>query len=172
MAKRLWEPSSMQVEQANMTRFIRYVNERLGLDLDGYDSLWEWSVNRPPEFWGALWDYFGVIHTGSCRQVVDDPQRMPGARWFEGLEMNFAENLLRFRDERTALVFKSEARVPESITSAELYRRVASAAAGLKNCGVVTGDRVAGFMPNMTETVVAMLSCAVDATQSNDRSLS
>ncbi len=158
MAERLWQPTPEQIENANMTRFIRFVNERCGTSISDYDALWEWSVEAISEFWAALWDFVEIIHSKGYDQVVDDPYKLPGASWFSGAELNFAENLLRYRDDRTALIFKSEAKPSVAITYAELYRKVAQMAGAMKAAGVVKGDRVAGFMPNMIETVVAMLA--------------
>jgi acetoacetyl-CoA synthetase len=158
MAERLWQPTADQIENANMTGFIRFVNERYGKSLSDYNALWSWSVEAISDFWAALWDFVDVIHSKSYARVVDDPYRLPGASWFSGAELNFAENLLRYRDEQTALIFKSEAKEAVSITYAELYAKVARLAGAMKAAGVVKGDRVAGFMPNMIETVVAMLA--------------
>ncbi|MBI4773695.1 MAG: acetoacetate--CoA ligase [Deltaproteobacteria bacterium] len=158
MDKPLWTPTEEQIARANMTRFIGFVNERCGKKLETYEELWQWSVEAIPEFWDAWWEFLGVIHSRKHDRVVDDVAKMPGARWFDGAEMNFAENLLRYRDDRVALIFKSEAKPSTSITYRELYHQVARMAKSLKEAGVRKGDRVAGFMPNMTETVVAMLA--------------
>jgi len=158
VAERLWEPTAEQIEKANMTRFIRFVNQRYGLSLADYDALWEWSVDAVSDFWAALWDFVGIIHSKGCRQVVDDPFKLPGAKWFAGAELNFAENLLRHRDAQTALIFKSEAKPAVRISYADLYAKVARLAAAMKAAGVVKGDRVAAFMPNMIEAVVAMIA--------------
>jgi acetoacetyl-CoA synthetase len=160
MANRLWQPSQQQIQDANLTRFIHYVNARFGTDFTGYHQLWQWSVDAIPEFWAAWWDFADIIHSSEYETVVDDAARMPGARWFEGARLNFAENLLRYRDDREALVFKSEAKPAQRITYAQLADQVARLAQSLKAAGVGEGDRVAGFMPNMIETVVAMLAAA------------
>ncbi len=160
MAERLWQPTAEQIENANMTRFIRFVNRRYDKSFADYDALWEWSVEAFTDFWAAVWDFVEIIHSKGYDQVVDDPYKMPGTKWFSGAELNFAENLLRYRDEKTALIFKSEAKDAVRITYAELYRKVAELAGAMKAAGVTKGDRVAGFMPNMIETVVAMLSAA------------
>ncbi len=158
MAKRLWQPTAEQVENANMSRFIRFVNERYGKSFSEYNALWQWSVEETSDFWAALWDFVGIIYSKGYDQVVDDPGKLPGATWFSGAELNFAENLLRHRDDQTALVFKSEAKEAVRITYAQLYEKVAQLAAAMKAAGIAKGDRVAGFMPNMIETVVAMLA--------------
>ncbi len=160
MAKLLWKPSPERIAQANMTRFIRFVNERHGLDIRDYDALYDWSIREIPAFWEAVWEFAGIRHSAPYEAVLENPV-MPGAKWFRGARLNFAENLLRYRDDRTALVFVREGGQEEArVTYAELYRLVARMAAFLKACGVKEGDRVAGFMPNRIETVVSMLAAA------------
>jgi acetoacetyl-CoA synthetase len=158
MKKPIWTPSKERIRDANMTRFIAFVNERRGTAFTNYDELYQWSVSDIPAFWGAMWDFCGVIASRSFDKVVDDPARMPGARWFSGARLNFAENLLRFRDERTAIIFAGEGREAARITYAELFVRVARLAHSMRQAGIVPGDRVAGFMPNLPETVIAMLA--------------
>ncbi len=160
MAKLLWTPSPERIAQANMTRFIGFVNERHGLDIKTYDELYEWSIREIPAFWESVWQFVGIRHSAPYEAVLENPV-MPGAKWFRGARLNFAENLLRYRDERTALVFVREGgEVADKLTYAELHDRVARMARFLKNAGVQEGDRVAGFMPNRIETVVAMLAAA------------
>ena len=156
--KPLWEPSEEKKQQANLTRFIKMVNERKGKNFSTYDELYDWSVENIPDFWEIMWDFAEVKASKKYDKVVDDVTKMPGAKWFVGAEMNFAENLLRFRDDRIAMVFKGEILEPKRITYAELYDRVAALAKALKEEGVRKGDRVAGFMPNMMETIIAMLA--------------
>ena len=158
MKSPLWEPSPERVAAANLTRFIAFVNGRHGLTLTGYDTLYRWSVADIPAFWAALWDFCGVVASRRFDRVVDDLTRMPGARWFDGARLNFAENLLRFRDERTALVCAGEGGERGRLTYAQLHGEVARLAAALTAAGVGPGDRVAGFMPNLPETVIAMLA--------------
>jgi acetoacetyl-CoA synthetase len=128
------------------------------MSLDNYGELYTWSIEESPVFWETLWAYSEVIHSRSYNQVVDDIKKMPGARWFEGARLNFAENLLRYRDHRLALSFKGEGRSTVSITYGELYQQVAALAQSLRDVGIRPGDRLAGFMPNMIETVVVMLA--------------
>jgi acetoacetyl-CoA synthetase len=158
MPKLLWEPSEEQIHQSNMYRFMQFVNESYDRDFAEYAALYEWSVNHIREFWAAMWDYADIVASQRYDQVVDDPSKMPGAHWFGGAQLNFAENLLRFRDDRTALVFKGEGQPSVKMTYAELYDQVARMAAGLKALGIQPGDRVVGFMPNMPQTTVAMLA--------------
>ena len=156
--KPLWEPSEEKKQKANLTKFIKMVNERKGKNFSTYGELYDWSVENIADFWEIMWDFGEVKASKKYDQVVDDVTKMPGAKWFVGAEMNFAENLLRFRDDRIAMVFKGEILEPKRITYAELYDRVAALAKALKNEGVQKGDRVAGFMPNMMETIIAMLA--------------
>jgi acetoacetyl-CoA synthetase len=158
MKKPLWEPSAALVRQANMTRFIRFVNQKYGKDFQDYQALYDWSVDQIADFWAAMWEFAEIKTSRPYDQVVDDPTRMPGARWFSGAKLNFAENLLRYRDDRTALIFKGEGKDSKKITYRELYDRVAAVAKALRAQGVVAGDRVVGFMPNMMETTIAMLA--------------
>ncbi len=158
MAKLLWTPSPERIEQANLTRFMRWVNEQHGLDCKTYDDLYAWSVRDIPAFWESVWKFVGIRHSTPYEAVLENPV-MPGAKWFRGARLNFAENLLRHRDDRPALVFVREGGEEHSrVTYAELYGMVAKMARFLKEAGVKEGDRVAGFMPNRIETVVAMLA--------------
>ena len=158
MSKLLWEPRPDQVAQTNMHRFMRFVNQRHGTAFAHYDELYRWSIEAIPDFWAAAWDFLEIRASRAGDQVVDDPYKMPGAQWFEGARLNFAENLLRYRDAETALIFKGEDRPVRRLTYSELYKAVARVAAALKACGVTAGDRVVGFMPNMPEAIVAMLA--------------
>jgi acetoacetyl-CoA synthetase len=158
MTELLWEPSAERAHSTNIYDFMQRVNERHGKGFATYDDLYQWSIDDSPAFWATLWDYGRVIYSRPYDQVVDDVHKMPGARWFQGATLNFAENLLRYRDDHVALSFKGEGLPTVSITYAQLYDRVARLARSLRDMGLQPGDRVAGFMPNMTETVVAMLA--------------
>ncbi|MBF0332343.1 MAG: acetoacetate--CoA ligase [Alphaproteobacteria bacterium] len=154
MSKLLWQPSSERIERANMTAFMR----RVGVVGD-YDALWRWSVERPDLFWRAVWDDAGVIGEPGAT-VVKDVDRMPGAQFFPEARLNFAENLLRRRDQGDAIVFWGEDRVKRRLTHAGLYEAVSRLAQALKAAGVKAGDRVAGYMPNLPESVIAMLAAS------------
>jgi acetoacetyl-CoA synthetase len=155
----LWTPSAERVAEANLTRFMQVAGERAGRAFEDYDSLWRWSVDERAAFWDTLWDFCGVV--GDKGEVVlEDGERMLGARWFPDAGLNFAENLLRHRDEKPALVFRGEDGTRMTLTYGGLYRAVAGVAAGLRAAGVGPGDRVAGFLPNHPQTVVAMLATA------------
>ncbi len=157
MSRLLWSPSPEKVARANLTRFIEYANRENGLALSGYDELYEWSVRDIPAFWETMWRFAGIRATAH-EAVLENPV-MPGARWFRGAKLNFAENLLRYRDDRPALTFVGEAgRAGATLTYRQLYEQVARMVRFLSDAGVTRGDRVAGFMPNRIETVVAMLA--------------
>jgi acetoacetyl-CoA synthetase len=158
MSKMLWQPSRERIRNSNMYRFMQTVNRKHGQSFEEYAPLYAWSVDHIPEFWAEMWDFAGIVHSAPYQQVVDDPDRMPGARWFAGTRLNFAENLLRFRDERPALIFKGEALPAVRLSYAELYDEVARVAKSLRAMGIRPGDRVVGFMPNMHLATIAMLA--------------
>jgi len=158
MAKILWQPSEERIKQTNMYRFIQFVNDRYGLDFREYQELYQWSVTRISDFWAAMWDFAEIRFSKPYDKVIDDFNKMPGAQWFDGARLNFAENLLRYRDERIAIIFKGETQPTVRITYAKLYDEVARVAASLKALGIQPGDRVVGFMPNMPQTIIAMLA--------------
>lgn len=172
MKKPLWEPSEERKNQANITRFIGLVNEKYGLEVDSYHQLWNWSVENIADFWAAMWEFADIKASRGYTEVVDDLGKFPGARWFGGARLNFAENLLRHRDDHIAFIFKGETQKSASMTYAELYDTVARLAKSLRDIGVTPGDRVVGYMPNLMETAIAMLaatsigatwaSCATD----------
>ncbi|UCF95613.1 MAG: acetoacetate--CoA ligase, partial [Desulfobacterales bacterium] len=160
MAKLLWQPSPERVRETNIYRFMQFVNATYHQNCDAYAPLYQWSIENIPDFWTAMWQFTDILASRPYAQVVDDLGRMPGAKWFSGARLNFAENLLRYRDDRVALIFKREGRDSTRMTYAQLYDEVARLAHSLRAAGVQVGDRVVGFMPNMPQTVVAMLAAA------------
>jgi acetoacetyl-CoA synthetase len=160
MGKLLWEPSEAKVKEANMTAFIERVRQTYDSSIQTYSDLWQWSVTQIPDFWKEMWHYADVIASAPPEQIVDDPNKMPGTKWFSGARLNFAENLLRYRDDRTALVFRGEDQIRRQLSYAQLFAEVSAVAAALKALGIKAGDRVAGFMPNMPETIIAMLAAS------------
>ena len=165
----IWEPSAERIERSNMSRFMRFVREHTGNpDIVRYAPLYEFSVRQPEKFWPLVWDFCGIRAGGEHEPVLVDGDRMPGARWYPNVRLNFAQNLLRYRDERPALIFRNEWGHERQLSYAELHDAVARLAHALKAVGVGVGDRVAGFMPNMPETVIAMLATtALGATWSS-----
>ena len=155
----LWRPSQCRIDRSALTAFCAVVNKRFPkVEVSTYEALHHWSITATDDFWGCIWDYCKVIASESSDVVVRDADKMPGASWFPDTRLNFAENLLRRRGDATALVSLLENGTRSETTFDELYIQVAAIAAALKACGIEPGDRVAGFMPNVTETVVAMLA--------------
>ena len=171
----IWKPTEEVIQQANMTRFTSFVNQKYGLKIDSYDDLYDWSIKKIPNFWAAMWEFAPIIASRQYDKVVDDLSKFPGAAWFGGSRLNFAENLLRYRDDHVAFIFKGENQKSATMTYAELYDSVARLAKSLRQTGVKPGDRVAAYMPNLIETAIAMLaatsigavwsSCATDLGQ-------
>ena len=128
--------------------------------MSDYPSLYAWSIQDPESFWAAVWRFCGVVSGRRWDRVLEGGDRMPGARWFPGATLNFAENLMGAADERPALVFRAESGERRELSRAELHREVARLAAGLRAAGVGVGDCVAGYLPNVPETVCAMLATA------------
>jgi len=157
MTGALWSPSPRRVQQANINRFMQLIRQERDPGVVDYPSLYRFSIDSPKAFWRAIWEFGGVIGAIGAR-VVEHPERMPGAEWFPDASLNFAENLLRYRDDRTALAFRSETGLQSSLTYRQLYRQVAGIAAALREAGVGPGDRVAAYLPNLPETVIAMLA--------------
>ncbi|HXW58686.1 MAG TPA: acetoacetate--CoA ligase [Solirubrobacteraceae bacterium] len=161
----LWTPPETWREQTSMARFMRWAGERRGRAFAGYDELWRWSVDELEDFWAAIWEFCGVRASRPHERVLG-ARRMPGARWFEGAELNYAENLLlgpvgRERaSEGVAVVHCSELRELRELTWGELADEVAAIAGGLRALGVGPGDRVVAYMPNIAETLVALLAVA------------
>ncbi len=158
MAKIMWQPSDEQIQRSQVAKFKEFINTSHGLNLESYSDLHTWSVEHIPEFWESAWSFFDIIHSVPYTQILDDFSKMPGAKWFAGSRLNFAENLLKRRDDKTALIFKGEGQPVRRISYAELYLSVAKTAESLREVGVKKGDRVAGFVPNMPESIIAMLA--------------
>jgi acetoacetyl-CoA synthetase len=155
----LWTPTTEMVEGARMTAFAEWVGERHGRTFADYGELWQWSVCEIEQFWGDIWEYCGVRASVGYAQVLAS-REMPGARWFDGAQLNYAENLLsRERDpSETAVLYASELRPSGELAWGELSERVAALAEGLRSLGVGRDDRVAAYMPNIPETLIAFLA--------------
>ncbi len=158
--KKLWKPSKEWAENSQIFEFMNRINEKFGKDFKHYYDLHQWSIENIDNFWGEFWNYTNIIHSESFQEVVDDRKKMPGAKWFQGARLNYAENLLQRRDDQTAIIFWGEDKVKRSITYQELYFEVNKVAHALRRMGVIKGDRVAGFVPNMPESIIAMLATA------------
>jgi acetoacetyl-CoA synthetase len=160
MDQPLWRPSPERIAAANLTSFAEAVRARWGVAAADYPALYRWSVEQPERFWVSVWDFCEVIAETRGEAVLERPDRMPGARFFPDARLNFAENLLRRRDAAPALVFWGENRVKRTLSHRELYQAVSRTARALEAEGVGAGDRVAGYLPNLPEAVIAMLATA------------
>jgi acetoacetyl-CoA synthetase len=157
MSQALWSPPPRRAQQANINRFMQLIRQERDPGVVDYQSLYRFSINSPKAFWRAVWEFAGVVGSVGPR-TVDHLERMPGAHWFPQASLNFAENLLRYRDDRTALVFRAETGLESSLTYRQLYQQVAGIASALRASGVGPGDRVAAYLPNLPETIIAMLA--------------
>lgn len=158
MAKKLWSSSRKRKQNANLTKFMDFLDKTRGKKIHNYEELYQWSIENISEFWSAVWDFCDIKSSKLYHRVVSDENQMPGVKWFEGAELNSAENLLRFRGQKPALIFKGEGQEIRKVSYNELYELTARLAKSMRESGIQKGDRVAGFLPNMPETVVAMLA--------------
>ncbi|MFX1553955.1 MAG: acetoacetate--CoA ligase, partial [Promethearchaeota archaeon] len=136
----------------------KFVNEKYGKNIQGGKELYNWSVEEIPNFWEAMWEFTGIIYSKKYDRVIDDLNHFPGAIWFEGSLLNFAENLLKYKDDQLAFIFQGETKISKQITYAELNKTVARLAKSLKEIGIKVGDRVVSYIPNLIETPTAMLA--------------
>jgi acetoacetyl-CoA synthetase len=155
----LWTPSAERRDAANLHRFVRFVREATGNeDIGSYAPLYDFSIRHPDRFWQLVWEFCGIRATGDFEPALVDGDEMLAARWFPNVQLNFAQNLLRFKDDRPALIFRNEWGHEREISYAELQVRVGRIAHALRQAGVAKGDRVAGFLPNLPENIIAMLA--------------
>ena len=155
----LWTPSPDRIAGTRMTAFMQAVQARYGIAIGDYASLYAFSVARPLDFWTLMWE-FGDVRGTKGHRVAEHLDRMPGAKFFPDATLNFASNLLRDAGNDIAVIFKGEDRPARSMTRGELYRAVGAFAAGLRREGVRPGDRVAGYLPNLPEAIIAALAAA------------
>jgi len=158
MGKRLWSPSKAGLKKSNMYRFMQLINKRYSKNLHDYKSLYAWSIENILEFWVLMFEFAEIQAAGEIHPVIDNLNKMPGAEWFPNIKLNFAENLLKYRDDQIAIIFKQEGCDCIKLTYKQLYAEVARLVESLKSSGVQAGDRIVGFMPNMAETIIAMLA--------------
>jgi acetoacetyl-CoA synthetase len=156
--KLLWQPHESYSKGSRMYEFLELVSKKYDLADNNYATIHQWSVENIAHFWKEVWDFCNIKYAKSYDHIVDDPRKMPGAKWFEGSKLNYAENLLRRKDDHEAIIFWGEDTVRQSLTYTELYEQVKRTAAGLKKLGVKKGDRVAAFIPNMPEAIIGMLA--------------
>jgi acetoacetyl-CoA synthetase len=154
----IWSPSPERIARTQMTRFMRFVRERHHAPIPDYAALHRWSIEFPENFWSALWDFCEIRAQTRATQILEDGNRMPGARWFIDARFNYAENLLRRDGNTPAIIFRNERGERRELSWAQLRRETARIADGLRAAGVQPGDRVAGYLPNIPETVIAMLA--------------
>jgi acetoacetyl-CoA synthetase len=158
--EKLWDPPASLVERARMTEFIDWLEAERGLRFEGYHELWRWSVDDLDGFWSAIWDFFGVQADGDPTPVLGN-RTMPGAEWFAGTSLNYAEHVFAGKDaDEAAILHASELRELDELSWGELRGQVAALAAGLRGLGVERGDRVVAYMPNIPEAIVAFLATA------------
>lgn len=155
----LWTPSPARVERTRLRAFARAVEARWAVDVPTYEALYRFSIDRPVDFWQSVWEHTGVVGDMGERILVDG-DRMPGAQFFPDARLNFAENVLRVRDDRLAIVFDGEGQRARTLTRAELFAEVARFASALRAAGLQPGDRVAAYLPNMPEAIVGVLAAA------------
>jgi len=156
----LWQPTKSFRTGSSMFAFQNRIAEKYQLSDNGYASIQKWSVEYVSEFWAEIWDFCNIKSSINYTQIVDNPKKMPGAKWFTGARLNFAENLLKRRNDHKAIIFRGETSVQKEISYSELYEQVKRLTAALRKLGVQKGDRVAAFMPNMPETIIAMLAAS------------
>ena len=158
----LWEPSNDFKENARISDYMKWLTAEKDLTFEDYNDLWEWSVTDLEGFWASVWEYCGV-EASEPYEAVLAKREMPGAGWFPGARLNYAENILRNAEGRLdepAIMHQSEVRSLDSMTWGELRDRTAALAAGLRAMGVERGDRVAAYLPNIPEAVIGLLACA------------
>lgn len=155
----LWQPTKEFTESSNMFDYARFLKREKGLELNNYQELWQWSVNHISEFWESIWQYYQVMHNGAYQYPLQKSAEMMDAKWFEGTQLNYAEHIFRNKtNQYPAVVFQSETQAATEISWQELENKVASLAVYFKSLGVVKGDRVAAYLPNIPEALIAFLA--------------
>jgi len=155
--KPLWVPSEDRIKNSNLSKYSDFLEKEYNLQFKNYSELHSWSVTDIEIFWESIWKFSGVIHSKAYKRILNN-RIMPGANWFEGAELNFAENLLKFRDDHKAIISSREDKPEVLLTYKELFDLVVACSAGLRKLGVKRRDRVAGFVTNIPETIIAMLA--------------
>jgi len=160
MTQILWHPSPEAIEQANLTRFMEKIRQEQNISIASYNDLYAFSLEQPEKFWKAVWSFCGVIAKDQGHRVLIDANAIEKAKFFPDASLNFAENLLRRRDEAVAITFYGEDKVYKKLTFQEIYQQTASIANIFKEWGIQPGDRIAGYLPNLPQTIIAMLAAA------------
>jgi len=154
----LWEPKNYHYQDSNIAKFISYVNKHYNQDIIDYDSLYKWSVSDLSSFWESVLKFCKINHSSDYKSIIKNSSSMLNSSWFDGLKFNFAENLLKFKDDKIAIEYFCEDKIKGIITYKELFNKVKSCALYLEKIGIKKGDRVAAFMPNIPETIIGMLA--------------
>ncbi len=164
----LWRPSADFIRRSNLRHYQDWLETHYQLRLYDYSELWEWSVERPGQFWESIWKYFNIISYSPYREVMS-ADAMPSTKWFEGSTLNYAEHIFRqYSDDRPSIVFRSERQAAREISWSELQSKTAALAATLRRLGVRPGDRVCAFLPNIPEATIAFLAtCSIGAVWSS-----
>ncbi len=157
MKEMLWKPDNERIKNSNIKKFMDYVNERYSKDFRNYFDLYKWSTEKPEDFWESVWYFTGIKYSRNFDEILSKPVKFPGAEWFKGAELNFAENLLRYEDGIAIKSYNENGKIKE-ITYENLRREVSRIQNFLKEIGVKENDRVVGYMPNISETVIYMLA--------------
>jgi acetoacetyl-CoA synthetase len=155
--KPLWTPSEDRIKNSNLRKYEKFLNKEYGIQFSNYPGLHRWSTTEIETFWGSIWKFSEIVHSKPYERVLNE-RVIPGAKWFEGAKLNFAENLLRFQDDNTAIISSREDKTDVKLTYHEIYRLVAACSSTLRKLGVRKGDRIAGFVTNIPETIIAMLA--------------
>jgi len=156
-----WQPTEEQIRKTNMYKLMTSVNSKYNLELSSYAELYQWTIENKKEFWAEVWDLAEVRHSEDYYDVYTEDlnrKKIPRPIWFPGAKINFAENLLKYRDDTTAIIAHRENQENIRISYRELYSKVAKMAQSMRDLGVVKGDRVAGFVTNVPETIICMLA--------------
>jgi len=156
----LWRPSEEAIKAANLTRFIANIRQEYDLPIHNFKNLYQFSTENPEKFWKAVWSFCHVMAKTQGDRILIGAETFETAKFFPDAQLNFAENLLRRRDEAIALTFYGENKVYRQLTFQELYLETAKLACTFKEWGIEPGDRVAGYLPNMPQTIIAMLAAA------------
>jgi len=154
----IWSPSDERVKSSQMYKFMKNINEKYNINLDSFANLHSWSIENKSEFWSSIWDFFNIKGSKGIEPHIDPINQIPGSKFFPNGKVNYAENMLSGDVSGSAIVFKSEDKIRKEVTWRHLKVQVAALANFLKKQGIVKGDRVAAYMPNMPETVIMMLA--------------
>jgi len=160
VAAPLWTPSEERIANSNLTAFMNRACSQWAVSIPDYSALYRWSIDEPQKFWQSVWDFGGIVAQRRGPVVLRNGDKMPGAQWFPDARLNFAQNLLRRRDDHAAIIFRTEDKIQRTLSHRELCVQVAQLARAMRAAGVAKGDRVGAYLPNMPETVIAMLATA------------